>query len=95
MGIENAEDMKWLVVSDHKCLSAFYVSSVVPSIICSVMMRLGVECFLGEERNSIDETEITKLHRLRWLGHVLRVTSNRPPQLAMSADISRIGLEKS
>ena len=40
---------------------------------------------LGKEGKSIDEA--MKLHRLRWLGHVLRMPSHRLPRRAMLADI--------
>nr|CAH8869750.1 unnamed protein product [Trichobilharzia regenti] len=73
--------MKRLTAFDHRCLRSLSHVRWFHKI-SNVDVRRRV---LGKEGKSIDEA--IKLHRLRWLGHVLRMPNHRLPRRALLADI--------
>nr|CAH8822477.1 unnamed protein product [Trichobilharzia regenti] len=75
------EDMKRLTAFDHRCLRSLSHVRWFNKV-SNVDVRRRV---LGKEGKSIDEA--IKLHRLRWLGHVLRMPNHRLPRRALLADI--------
>ena len=74
--------MKRLAVFDNRCLrSTSHVRWYNKASNIEIRRRV-----LGKEGKSIDEA--MKLHKLRWLGHVLRMPSHHLPRLwAMLAEI--------
>uniref|UniRef100_A0A183L2V3 Endonuclease-reverse transcriptase n=1 Tax=Schistosoma curassoni TaxID=6186 RepID=A0A183L2V3_9TREM len=71
------EDTRKLLVYDHRYLrniaGVFWDHRVSN---CEVRRRV-----LGDDGKSVDE--VVNLHRLRWLGHVLRMNEHRLPRRAM------------
>ena len=77
-----SEDLKRLEVFDHRCLR--HISRIQwTDRISNVEVRKRV---LGEGSNSLCRT--LRLHRLRWLGHVLRMPSHRIPSRTLFAEPS-------
>nr|CAH8860033.1 unnamed protein product [Trichobilharzia regenti] len=75
------EDMKRLSVFDRRCLRSVSRGKWYNKV-SNIEVRRRM---IREEGKSIDEA--VKLHQLRWLGHVLRMSSHRLPRRAMLADI--------
>ncbi|VDP24847.1 unnamed protein product [Schistosoma mattheei] len=76
------EDTRKLLVFDHRCLRNF-------ALICWDYQVSNSEVrhrILGNDGKSVDE--VVNLHRLRWLGHVLRMTEHR---LLRSAMLTSVG----
>ncbi|MBM6549358.1 reverse transcriptase family protein, partial [Streptococcus dysgalactiae subsp. equisimilis] len=75
-----AEDSRRLSVFDHRCLRS--IARVWwDHQISNAEVRRRV---LGREGRAIDQ--VLNLHRLRWLGHVLRMSPDRLPQRALLAE---------
>nr|CAH8825486.1 unnamed protein product [Trichobilharzia regenti] len=75
------EDMKRLTAFDHRCLRSLSHVRWFNKV-SNVDVRRRV---LGKEGKSIDEA--IKLHRLRWVGHVLHMPNHRLTRRALLADI--------
>ncbi|VDP45707.1 unnamed protein product [Schistosoma curassoni] len=71
------EDTRKLLVFDHRCLRN--IARVCwDHRVSNSKVRSRV---LGDDGKSVDE--VVNLHRLRWLGHVLRMHEHRLPRRAM------------
>ncbi|VDP58470.1 unnamed protein product [Schistosoma mattheei] len=71
------EDIRKILVFDHRCLRNI-------ARICweHRVSNSEVRCkVLGNDGKSVDE--VVNLHRVRWLGHVLRMPELRLPRRAM------------
>ncbi|TNN07625.1 Retrovirus-related Pol polyprotein from type-2 retrotransposable element R2DM, partial [Schistosoma japonicum] len=71
------EDIRRLLVFDHRCLRSIARVSW-DNRVSNAVVRKRV---LGKDGKSIYEA--LKLHQLRWLGHVLRMSNYRMPRRAM------------
>uniref|UniRef100_A0A183KKD8 Transposase n=1 Tax=Schistosoma curassoni TaxID=6186 RepID=A0A183KKD8_9TREM len=76
------EDTRKLLVFDHRCLRN------IAGICWDHLVSDGEvrHMVLGNDGKSVDE--VVNLHRLRWLGHVLRMPEHRLPRRAM---LTRVG----
>ncbi|VDO62219.1 unnamed protein product [Schistosoma margrebowiei] len=81
------EDIRGLLVFDHRCLQNIARISWDHRI-SNAVVRTQV---LGKDGKSVDK--VVKLHHLRWLGHVLRMPNDRLPRRAMFSGIG-IGWKK-
>jgi hypothetical protein len=72
-----AEDVRKLAVFDHRCLRSIARVWWEHRISNAEVRRM----VLGRSPHSIDE--LITLHRLRWLGHVLRMPTDRLPRRAL------------
>ncbi|VDP31244.1 unnamed protein product [Schistosoma margrebowiei] len=81
------EDTRKLLVFDHRCLRNI-VGVCWDHRVSNSEVRLRV---LGNDGKSVDGWD--NRHRLQWLGHVLRVSSQRIPHRALFAD-SKTGSKK-
>ncbi|VDP44161.1 unnamed protein product, partial [Schistosoma curassoni] len=70
------EDTHKLLVFDHRCLRNIARISWDHRVSSSEVRRR----LLGNDSKSVDE--VVNLHRLRWLGRVLRIPNNRLPRHA-------------
>ncbi|CAH8658448.1 unnamed protein product [Schistosoma rodhaini] len=75
------EDARRLLVFDHRCLRNI-ARICWDNRVSNSEVRLRV---LGNDGKSVDE--VMNLHRLRWLGHVLRMPEHRLPRRAMMTSI--------
>ncbi|VDO97615.1 unnamed protein product [Schistosoma margrebowiei] len=82
------EDTRKLLVFDHRYLRNIADVCWDHRVSNSEVRRR----VLGNDDESIDE--VVNLHRLRWLGHVLRVPEHRLPRHAMLTGVGE-GLEES
>ena len=73
------EDTRRLLVFDHRCLRNIAGVWWERRISNAEVRRM----VLGAENRSVDE--LMTLHRLRWLGHVLRMPTDRLPRKALLA----------
>ncbi|KER23141.1 hypothetical protein T265_08909 [Opisthorchis viverrini] len=72
----HAEDVKRLSVFDHRCLRSIALHWISNSEVHRMVF----------ERNNLPLIdELITLHRLRWLGHVLRMPADRIPRRALFA----------
>ena len=74
------EDTRRLLVFDHRCLRSIAGVWWERRISNTEVRRM----VLGTRNRSIDE--LITLHRLRWLGHVLRMSADRLPRRALFAE---------
>ncbi|VDP68878.1 unnamed protein product [Schistosoma mattheei] len=74
-------NLRRLLVFDHRCLQNIARISWNYRVSNAVVKKR----VLGKDGKSIDE--VVKLHRLRWLGHVLRMPNDRLPRRAMFSGI--------
>ncbi|VDP47904.1 unnamed protein product [Schistosoma curassoni] len=71
------EDTRKLLVFDHRCLRNIAGTCWDHRVSNSEVRRR----VLGNDGKSVDE--VVNLHRLRWLGHVLRMPEHRLPRRPM------------
>ncbi|TNN20225.1 endonuclease-reverse transcriptase, partial [Schistosoma japonicum] len=81
------EDIRRLLVFDHRCLRNIARVSWDNRVSNAVVRKR----ILGKDGKSINE--VLKLHQLRWLGHVLRMSNYRLPRRAMFCGVG-IGWKK-
>ena len=75
------EDRRRLLAFDHRCLRS--IAKVWwDNRISNAEVRRRV---LGNRDQPLDQ--VLELHRLRWLGHVLRMPSDRLPRRALFAEV--------
>ena len=75
-----AQDLKRISVFDHRCLR-----SIARIWWDHRISNAEVRHRVFGRRHATAIEELTKLHRLRWLSHVLRRSENRLPQRVLSA----------
>ncbi|KAH9594680.1 hypothetical protein MS3_00000429 [Schistosoma haematobium] len=79
------EDTRKLLVFDHRCLR-----NIAGVCWDHRVSNSEVRCMvLGNDGKSVDE--VVNLHRLRWLGHVLRMPEHRLPRCAMLTVFGMVG----
>ena len=75
------EDTCNLLVFDHRCLRNIARICWIHRVINSEVRHR----VLGNDGKSVDE--VMNLHRLRWLGHMLRMPEHRLPRRAMLTSV--------